>query len=244
MNATFPATPLPGAAQRQLLRAALLSGDAALEAWARWQASCSVDTLDAESQWLLPLLYCNLQSNGVDEQRLLRYAAVYRHNFYKNALLLQALIDALRSSRLAGGDVIVINAAALALRYYPRQGARPIRVLDVVLPDAGLRPLADALRLRGWRSLDGRCFTDALRRCITLHDGWAGFRYAELAVQCAVEHVHGQLLLAPRPEVLWSQLASDSEWPDGLLLWIADTYRLTLACQHEHDHCHHGPGRV
>jgi hypothetical protein len=119
--------------QDLLLRAALLDGAAAIDAWHAWRERTSVDVLDRDSQWLLPQLFHNLRANGVSLRQLGRYHNVYRHNWYKNNLALrraQPLLDRLRSA--AGAAPVVIGGAAIALQQPDAIGARPFEAVDVL----------------------------------------------------------------------------------------------------------------
>ena len=113
-----------------LIRATTLEGAGAIDAWREWTARTNVDALDSDSQWLLPLLFHNLYAQGVAMSLLARYRNVYRHNWYKNHLALQragTAIDAL------GAPVIVLGAAAMALRLGIAAGARPFESVELLL---------------------------------------------------------------------------------------------------------------
>jgi hypothetical protein len=232
MAGDFPATMLPDATHRLLLRAALLGGEPAITAWQRWQHATHVDQLDSEAQWLLPLLYCNLHAIGVAEAHLARYASVYRHNWYKNHLLLTEWTKVLRESSAGNEPALLINAAALALLHYPRLGARPIRVLDAVVPVEQHAQIINYMAGRGWQSSDKVHHSDALGRCINVHLAWAGLSFTALAEQCTLVALHSQRFAVPKPVLLWEHLAAGQSRWDGLLLWIADAFRLSHTLGH------------
>ena len=229
MAGVFPATQLPAAKHRLLLRAALLNGCEAIMGWQHWQEVTHIEQLDSEAQWLLPLLYCNLHANGVADAHLARYAGVYRHNWYKNHLLLTELEHALRESDLRDGTALLINAAAMALQHYPRLGARPIRALDVVVPAAQHARLTACMAGRGWRAGDKVHHTDALGRRINVHVAWAGMPHGELAEHSTTITYHNHPFIVPKPALLWQHLAAGPSRWDGTLFWIADTFRLSQA---------------
>jgi len=155
-------------AQLLLVRAAVLPGACALDAWREWQHSTRMESLEPDSQWLLPLLYANLRRAGVPEPPLRRYANVYRHNWYKNQLLLR-VAERLLSS--VGAPVLLLGEAALATGYYPLLGARPIESLNLFCADpAGL---AQCLEETSWHRLadqrEGRlALVDAFGRRVAL----------------------------------------------------------------------------
>ena len=57
----------PTPEQELLLRAALLQGEASLKAWQEWKSTLDFDHIDPGSQRLVPLLYHNLQRQGVQD---------------------------------------------------------------------------------------------------------------------------------------------------------------------------------
>jgi hypothetical protein len=103
--------------------------------------------LEPDSQWLLPVLYANLRGAGVPEARLGRYAYVYRHNWYKNQLLLAAARPLIETLQSAPTSVLVLGEAALALAVYARLGARPVET--IVIGCAG-KDEALLLAAEGW----------------------------------------------------------------------------------------------
>lgn len=110
-----------------LLRAALLDGSEAVDCWRAWGDSTTVDELDGDAQWLLPLLYHNLVEHGVPAHELVRYAGVYRHHWYRNLLLLHDAEVAHGSQR-----PVVFGGAAIALARPARVGARPFQSVETL----------------------------------------------------------------------------------------------------------------
>lgn len=160
----------PSPAQRWLVQAAVFNGPGALAAWEAWQRAATITELEPDSQWLIPALYINLRRQGVAEARLGRYAHVYRHNWYKNHLLLGAARPVLAALSAAGFAPVVLGGAALAIMQYPALGARPIEALvvgGVCLDGDALLALMPRWRLLnvtpsgvGWEladQLDRRC---------------------------------------------------------------------------------------
>jgi hypothetical protein len=131
--ATALIDPVPTLEQVWLLRAALASGPGAIDAWRVWQARTTVDDLDGDSQWLLPLLYHNLHAQGAPVDQLVRYRNVYLHNWYKNSLTLRRAEPVIRALGQAG-RVVLLAGGAMALRYYDAVGARPFGPLSVLAP--------------------------------------------------------------------------------------------------------------
>jgi hypothetical protein len=86
-----PASAWPTADELLLLKAALLDGNAALDAWHEFgAANAGIDHLEGDAYRLLPQLFRSLQSLGLEEPALGRLKGIYRHAWYANQLLLRA----------------------------------------------------------------------------------------------------------------------------------------------------------
>lgn len=139
-------------AQTWLLRAALRRGDAARQAWQTWQSLAMIDTLDEDSTWLLPLLYDNLSTQSLaTTAQLVRYENVYRHNWYKNHLMLHRARPAIERLQHAGASVTLLGGCAMALGYYQRPGARPFE--RVAVASRPLASPADGEVMCAWKGL-------------------------------------------------------------------------------------------
>jgi hypothetical protein len=69
----------PNRDQELLLRAALLNGEPALEAWNEWRRTVNVDVVDYGSHRMIPQLYRNMQRLGVNDSLMERLKGVYRY---------------------------------------------------------------------------------------------------------------------------------------------------------------------
>lgn len=122
---------IPTGDQQLLLRAALADGATAVRAWQAWRARTDVDTLDGDSQWLLPRLFWNLHRLGVPADQTTRYRHVYRHHWYRNQLMLRQ-VEATVSGPWPGDTPgIVVGGAATALRERHAIGVRPFERVEV-----------------------------------------------------------------------------------------------------------------
>src|SRR5512147_1502008 len=74
----------PTVQQEWLIRAALLKGKDALDAWKEWKSSVDVEELDPGSHRMLPLLYRNLKSQGIKDPSMYKYKGVYDQTWYGN----------------------------------------------------------------------------------------------------------------------------------------------------------------
>ena len=143
---------LPDEADSQLLRATLLSGDAAGDAWQAWTRLVGdpVRVLGTDRRYLkilIPLLGRNLAANDIDCGRdfitLWRVAclvATRRLTVYRRetAQVLCALTE-------AGLDPIVLKGAAYADTVYPDPALRHAGDLDLLLNEAQLNAAVDVL---------------------------------------------------------------------------------------------------
>jgi len=77
----------PTAQQELLLRASLLKGKQATDAWEEWISTVDIDHLDLGSLRTLPLLYRNLHTQGVKHPLMSKLRGIYRLSWYKNQTL-------------------------------------------------------------------------------------------------------------------------------------------------------------
>ena len=135
----------PTQLQELLLRAALLEGRIAEDAWKEWR-SCvdidDVDRLDPGSYRLLPLLYRNLHSHMEEDPIMMKLKGVYRLTWYKNQMLFHTITSLLRSFQHAGIDTMVLKGAALTLLCYKDYGLRPMNDFDVLVHTGEAMPLS------------------------------------------------------------------------------------------------------
>jgi hypothetical protein len=142
----------PTPAQRLLLRAALLDGDAAADAWIAWRRDNDIDETDSGSHRLLPLLYRNLQRNGIVDDDLGRLKGVYRQTWYRNRMSMHAAADVLRTLTSAGIETMVLKGAPLAIEQYGEPGVRPMNDIDVMVRTPDAERAAAVLRAAGFRA--------------------------------------------------------------------------------------------
>ena len=148
---------LPDAVDTCLLRAALLSGDAAREAWSQWCRAVgdpvrALGTDKRNIKALVPLLARNLRAQGVETGKSFGTYAKAAH-----------LTETLRMSRYLRecGDVLqllssadvphaTLKGAALAEAVYRDPALRHAHDFDVLVPEQALDRAAEALRAHGF----------------------------------------------------------------------------------------------
>ena len=142
----------PTRSQTWLLRAALLSGPAALQAWQVWKdQNGDLDRLDSGSRRLLPLLFFNLRANRVSDPQMAPLKALYRQTWYRNQNLFYQIADVLEALRSAGIPTMILKGAALGVLHYGDLGLRPMADFDILVPTAQIEQTYAELGQRGWR---------------------------------------------------------------------------------------------
>jgi len=142
----------PTRSQIWLLRAALLSGPPALQAWQIWKKHASdLDSLDAGSRRLLPLLFGNLRANRVSDPLMVQLKATYRQTWYRNQNSFHQMAEVLETLQSAGISTLILKGAALAVLHYHDLGLRPMEDFDILVPTAQIAPTFAELKRLGWR---------------------------------------------------------------------------------------------
>ena len=146
----------PSPAHEALLRAALLRGEAARAAWEAWLAQTDLDTLDGGAFRLLPLLYVNLEAEGVRHPQLDKLKGIYRFHWTKTRVLFHQAGLVLDRLHASGIRTLLLKGAALATLYYSNPGLRPMDDFDVLVPLGQAGQAATLLAEAGWQPMFGR----------------------------------------------------------------------------------------
>jgi hypothetical protein len=140
----------PTEEEELLLRASLLEGDEALEAWEEWASRVDIDVLDEGSRKLLPLLYRNLSTLGVESPMMATLKGIYRWTWYRNQMLFQTVSKLIQSFHASGIQTMIVNGAALASLHYNDYGLRHVDDADVLVPTDKALPAIELLASQGW----------------------------------------------------------------------------------------------
>jgi len=234
----------PTREQELLLRAALLGGSEAIEAWEAWRASVDIERIDQAAGRLLPLLYKNLRAHGIADPLMGRMRGTYRLTWTKNQVLFHSMAAILQAFREAGLATLILKGAALIVQYYHEYGLRPVGDFDVLVRTAtapaaiqlltrlGLRPHKAGIDLRNealFSFTHGHSFLDSAGHNLDLHwhvlpectypgaddDFWDG------AVSVAVRDVP-TLALNPADQLLHLCMHGTLWSPVSPIRWIAD----------------------
>lgn len=142
---------LPDPTQELLLKACLSPPNQAVACWKLWRTKTDIENLDYGSFRLLPLLYKNLQTAGVEAEKLLKYRSVYRHFWYKNRLYLHRLGQFLEQYNRSGADLpLLLKGIPLVLNYYSDPGLRPMSDIDIMVAESDLPIAFNLLEENGW----------------------------------------------------------------------------------------------
>jgi len=144
----------PTAQQELLLRAALLKGSEAVDAWKEWKSGIDIESLDPASHRMLPLLYRNLHIHGIKDSLIGKYKGVYRRTWYKNQVLFHSIASLLRSFAEAGIETMVLKGAALTALNYRDFGLRPMNDFDVLVHTEQALPAIKLLQSLGWEPVE------------------------------------------------------------------------------------------
>jgi len=140
----------PSAGQEVLLRAALLSGTDAIEAWRALRPQLEMAGASRATRRLLPLLAANLRRLGIDDPLAAGVEAIRRKTAEKNRRLFDAGRNLLTVLAEAGIATLILKGGALVPQRYGDLGIRPMSDLDVVVPTSQAEAAIQALDGAGW----------------------------------------------------------------------------------------------
>jgi hypothetical protein len=148
----------PTPSQELLLRAALLSGPAAWQAWTEWKSQHDLIEvhLDHGSFRLLPLVYKSLAAHGTDEPLMPRLKGIYRYWWCWNQRVLHRGATVIETLHRAGFRTVVLKGAAASVLFYQDTGVRPMADVDVLVPSRQALEAVECLERFGWRITSGR----------------------------------------------------------------------------------------
>jgi hypothetical protein len=142
----------PTPEQESLLKACILTGDGAVDAFFSWKSSADIERVDPGSYRLFPLLYMNLLSHGVNDPLMNIFRWVYIRTRENNAALYRRLAALLKELNARVMPSMLIKGSALALLYYADPGLRPMMDADILVPTGRVREAISIITGLGWRS--------------------------------------------------------------------------------------------
>lgn len=118
--------------QELLLKAVLLKGDKARQAWEAWEQATDIEVLDHGSYRLLPPLYRSLLELGVQHPLMPKLKGIYLHTWSKNKVMLHRAATLLEHMQQRGWRTMVLKGAAL-INLYQDIGIRSMADFDLVV---------------------------------------------------------------------------------------------------------------
>jgi hypothetical protein len=214
---------------RLLLRAALVDGDAARDAWREWRALVPFDAIDGASNRLVPLFARRIDDLAPDDPLRRLIVGIYRHAWGRNQLLIRAarpVFDALHERSV---PVIALKGAALFGYYGGDWGARPMYDVDVAVPHDRFDAAAAILAAGGWVPQLGATPAWVRSRGLRRRNGWGYDAPSDARLDLHWHVLNGSL--GPRADDdFWAAsvplelagLAARSLHPADLLLHVVD----------------------
>lgn len=142
-NAPFPssrqARPIISDADRVLLQACLRSGTEVRAAFERWKPFATPERLEGRILRLMPLLFRNLERNGISDPILPWLKGLAKHVWLTGTLRTQASLVQVRRLQDAGVRVLLLKGAALQARCPEIVDTRPMGDFDILVPPLQLR---------------------------------------------------------------------------------------------------------
>jgi len=144
-------TSWPTKTQELLIKAAILGGNEALDAWQEWTSIVAINEIDNDSRLLLPLLYKNLRNHNIDDPSINIYKREYRATWFRTQTLYRNAALPLQSLHNAGIQTMLLKGAALTTLYYKDLGLRPMNDVDVLVHPDDVLASFNLLEKLGWR---------------------------------------------------------------------------------------------
>lgn len=146
----YPISFLPNGSQALALRAALWSGERALQSWEDWKTLVDFDDVDGGTVRLLPLIYRNLLAARVQDPLMGKLKGIYRRAWYRNQLVFHRAANVMELMAGKGIDALLLKGPALVLQYYKDLGVRPMDDFDLLVRPAQASQAIAVLQESGW----------------------------------------------------------------------------------------------
>jgi len=160
-----------------LLKAILLPRQEAIKAWEEWLNIVNVDTIEAGTQRMFPLLYVKLKEYNIDHPLMNRFKGIYRRTWYKNQIFFHHMVPLLKSFKDAGIDSIVLKGAALTVLYYKDLGLRHMSDFDLMIAPSDVKNALIILKTLGYMPI-GYTWESFDDKVLYFQHGW-GFKHTE-----------------------------------------------------------------
>lgn len=207
------------AEQRLLLRAVLMTGAPAHEAWDEWRATVVLDDVDGPSQRLLPLLARRTDRMAASDPAWQLIKGIYRHAWVTNQLLVRdagTVIDALHARSV---PAVVLKGGAMVRYLAGDWGARPMYDVDILVPPRHVDDALGVLTDAGWVPQTGNTVEWVRSRALSRRHSWGFDRGRDGRLDLHWHTLHGSL----------GANADDAFWDDAEPIELASTKALALS---------------
>jgi hypothetical protein len=144
--------PFPSEKHELLLKAALLKGDEMLRSYQQWKKLVDFEEdIEYASFRTLPLLYQNLQEQGISDELMPRLKGIYRKSWSKNQFLFFKTGRMLKFFEGHGIKTLVMKGIPLSILFYKNFATRPMADMDLLIPFSDARRAVELLQDAGWK---------------------------------------------------------------------------------------------
>jgi hypothetical protein len=147
--------PWPAGLHLSLLRASLLDGQGAEEAFHQWSSTVIFDDLDYPSIGLMPLLRWNLKRQGISHPLMPRIESVGRYLLLETMMKLGAMGALVSDLNQEEVPALLLWGGAMGQQYYPQVSLRPINRCGVMIRHDDWDRSSERLKLKGWKFSSG-----------------------------------------------------------------------------------------
>jgi hypothetical protein len=162
--------------QHLLLRAVLLDGEPARDAFREWRELVVIDDVDGVSQRLLPVLARRLPDVGPDDPVRGLIRGIYRHAWVRSQRLWRDALPVFTALHERGIEVVLLKGAALLHAYGDDWGARPMFDIDALVRPQHADAALAVLEEQGWGVEYDMTYDWVRSRALTRRHGWGFLR--------------------------------------------------------------------
>ena len=142
----------PTTEQQFLLRACLLNGTEAIDAWNEWQRHFNSGKTDPADCRLFPALYRNLKKHKITGPLIDSFREEYNRTWSHNQFAFNRAAEIIRSFQEAGIETMLLKGSGLVLTFYEDAGLRPMADIDVLVHRSDASSSMRLLEGLGWIS--------------------------------------------------------------------------------------------
>ncbi len=138
-----------GPGETDMLRASLLSGDAARQAFEAWRPRLDWENITRSWQRLIPLLERNLVKEGIDDRLIDRFGGLRRYFWLRNLKQMKLAVGIIEELRQAGIPVLALKGLSIVACYFSDRSLRPMEDVDLLVRPQHLSAATEILRRLG-----------------------------------------------------------------------------------------------